>query len=83
MKKFYNVTIDIDQRCNGKTLQIEKENAVVQIVWVRDKKRLDVLVHECVHAANMTFYGVGLKPDYENDEIQAYLVQALFNKANL
>ena len=59
--------------------RIPNENIVV--IWVKRKGNLGVLVHECVHAANITMSDIGHKPNLEHDEPTTYLIEYLFNKA--
>lgn len=43
------------------------------------KIKHSTIAHECVHAANMTLHHVGVFPDFQNDEAQAYLVEYIYN----
>jgi hypothetical protein len=38
------------------------------------------IAHEAVHLTNMIFQKRGIKPDLDNDELQAYLTAFLFEK---
>ena len=38
----------------------------------------EVIVHECVHIAHMILKYIGHKADFDNDEVEAHLVQKLF-----
>lgn len=58
----------------------EHDRAIV--IWVEDRTRLDLLSHECVHAANFTLDCVGAVPSFKDDEVQAYLVQELFRECS-
>lgn len=55
------------------------------IIWTKPLsnkvEQIEVLVHECVHAANITLSRRGWTPDLNNDEPQTYLVQRLVAKA--
>jgi hypothetical protein len=39
-----------------------------------------LIVHETVHLVNMIFQYAGIKPDLDNDELQAYLTEFIFGK---
>lgn len=65
----------------GKTLLWESGTTRIVTIWVDKKSNIESLVHECVHAANMALDVIGHKADFENDEIQAYLVGLLFKKS--
>ena len=36
---------------------------------------ISVIAHEAVHAANFILDGMGMEGDFNNDEVQAYMVQ--------
>jgi hypothetical protein len=36
---------------------------------------VSVIAHEAVHAANYILDGMGMQADFDNDEVQAYIVQ--------
>jgi len=38
-----------------------------------------IIAHECVHAKNMLFEKIGFRPDVDNDEAEAYLMEYLVN----
>ncbi len=53
----------------------------VFIVFPEDGNiRPDIWTHECVHGVNKIFKAVGQKLDLNNDEVQAYLTEFLFQK---
>ena len=41
-----------------------------------------LIAHECLHATSYILDWVGIKPDYMNDEAQAYLMQYIFDQVN-
>lgn len=52
------------------------------VIWTDPTdKHGSMLVHECVHTANGILQNAGVKPDFANDEAQAYLTELLFKKA--
>jgi hypothetical protein len=65
----------------GKCLMMESDQGRIVIIWIRKKSDMASLVHECVHAANFTLDAINADPTFENDEPQAYLVEAIFRKA--
>jgi len=80
-KKYgYNLIDDLSIRGHCSYCVDKSKNFIISI-WVPDKKDLSAVVHECVHAANFTLESRGVKPCFDNDEPQAYLVQLIFNKA--
>jgi hypothetical protein len=51
----------------------------IQVVF--EKKADDcTIVHEAVHIVNMLFQKKGIYYDLDNDEIQAYMVEYIFNE---
>lgn len=36
---------------------------------------VSVIAHEAVHASSFILDGMGMQPDFDNDEVQAYIVQ--------
>jgi len=66
----------------GQTLLIENEDEMHCIIWTKQKKDYPILVHEVVHAANMTLDYIGYVYSLDNDEAQAYLVAHLFEEAS-
>jgi hypothetical protein len=44
------------------------------------KKANSLHVHEIVHVVNMFFKDYGIKPDLQNDELQAYMTEWLYKK---
>lgn len=42
----------------------------------------DLIVHECVHLKNCIWNYIGYKPVVDNDEVDAYLVEYLFNQVS-
>jgi len=41
-----------------------------------------IIVHECNHIANKAFYWIGYNPCTENDEMQSYFIQYIFEQVN-
>ena len=67
----------------GRTTEIIQGEEIVICIYLRDKKEIGLLVHECVHAANLTFGRKGYRPEMYNDEPQAYLIQSIFDNSNV
>lgn len=71
---------------SGKTIEFVNEKGKAAIVIWTDKKPIDpmsisVLAHECVHAVHMALNRRGVKADFDNDEVEAYLVAKLMREA--
>ena len=71
---------------DGKCIRFENDEGKSAIaIWTRRKPNnpidLSVLAHECVHAAHFLLDCRGVKADFKNDEVEAYLVQALMKAA--
>lgn len=49
----------------------------------RKKLKTSILVHEATHLANMILTDIGHKIDGDNDEVQAYLLQWIFEQISL
>ncbi len=45
------------------------------------KPSIGVLAHECLHLVDMIFRNYGVKPDFKNDEPNAYLLEYFVNEA--
>lgn len=43
-------------------------------------KDLSVVAHECLHVKNSIWYRIGYKPQADNDEVDAYLLDYIFNE---
>lgn len=67
--------------CYGACLNIPTEDDSLILVWVGDKKRVDIVTHESIHAANYILEMIGHIPSQANDEVQAYLTQEIFSEA--
>lgn len=51
------------------------------IMWIRDKKDVSYISHECNHAAAITLNRVGVKASFDNDEAFCYLSQDIMEFA--
>lgn len=80
LKKNFNHDLRMNSP-EGKCLIFNVKSASIIIIWVRSKKNTPILVHECVHAANMALDRAGVVADFNNDEAQAYLIDLVFRKA--
>lgn len=67
-----------DEICEGMTESVETDASIV--VWTRDHDE-DTLLHECIHAANLTLDLIGHKSDFSNDEVPTYMAAFIFKKA--
>lgn len=80
-EKKFNHTPDFTNKVAGKLIECENDDGVRMLIWVRSKKDLPSLAHECLHAANFTLARKGWRPELYNDEPQTYLFQAIFKHA--
>lgn len=63
--------------CNGCVLEgLDNSSVIIP------PNKSGVLVHECVHLKNAIWKYIGYKPIEDNDEVDAYLVQYLFNQVS-
>ena len=62
-------------QCNACVLESSTESVIVI-----PPNQLDILAHECVHLKNNIWTYIGYKPTSDNDEVDAYLIQYLFNE---
>ena len=44
--------------------------------------KTNLIVHECVHLKNCIWNYIGYKPEANNDEVDAYLVEYLFDQVS-
>lgn len=80
LKKHHEYEPDLSQK-GGSVFSIRADNgSTIYLVWTR-KKHAPTIAHECVHAANALLESRGWKPQLDNDEPQAYLVEALMREA--
>jgi len=77
-RKRYGTAVPGPANREGTTLDSPELATVV--LWTRSTKA-SVIAHECLHAANFILKSAGHKIDTENDEAQAYLLDALVKKA--
>ncbi len=80
LHKRYGYKFD-DKGKAASTLEVTSDRATIVLIWVRSRKDLPALAHEAVHAANCTLSKRGWRADSDNDEPQAYLVEAIFRGA--
>ena len=62
-------------QCNACVLESPTESIIVI-----PPNPLGTLAHECVHLKNNIWTYIGYKPTSDNDEVDAYLIQYLFNE---
>lgn len=62
-------------QCNACVLESPTESVIVI-----PPNQLGTLAHECVHLKNNIWTYIGYKPTSDNDEVDAYLIQYLFNE---
>ena len=84
----YKITIivsDTFEEANKLYPEMHQCNACVlgsptESVIVIPPNQLGTLAHECVHLKNNIWTYIGYKPTSDNDEVDAYLIQYLFNE---
>ena len=77
MMKVHKRQVDLTG-ADGYCQSIPSENEIV--IWTGNKSDQTIL-HECIHAASLTLDDIGYKPDFNNDEVPAYLISLIFKKA--
>jgi hypothetical protein len=50
------------------------------LIWIKSKKDICSIAHEAVHAANGILANLGIRAEYGNDEILAYLVEHIIKE---
>jgi hypothetical protein len=81
IRKRHDQDYETAKLSGAKTLLIENSDGQRIAIWVKKQPRPNMmasLCHECVHAAHWTLDLRGHKPDYNNDEPEAYLTEAIF-----
>lgn len=86
-KKFCEYTVNTwKKHCNVRDANgftrdfVHKDNFII-LIWTRRNVALPNLLHECLHATNITLEHVGILASFLNDELQAYYTQRLFKIA--
>ena len=77
LKEVYKIYPDIDYE--GKACVAENTN--YSIIAIPPYKT-NLIVHECVHLKNCIWNYIGYKPEANNDEVDAYLVEYLFDQVS-
>lgn len=73
------IGFDIDDREEPEGISLCNRHGT--IIWIREGQPASTIAHECLHAANHNLGMKGVKADFFNDEAQAYLLGALFERA--
>lgn len=82
LEKFRNTEGNLGPSDSGETF-FDMDSKTI-IIWVeKSENYLEILCHECVHAACFTLQWCGVKADFKNDESLAYLCELLFKKATV
>lgn len=63
--------------CSGYVERDPKHSCIYWIVLKHESISHGLIAHEIVHLSNMIMEDRDIKPDYNNDESQAYLVEWL------
>ncbi len=77
-----NEPIADDWKCaNGSCAIFDNEpEGLSYYVMVIRRKKLDTVVHECVHMVHMMMEKKGIPIDYDNTEVMAYMTGWLFKE---
>ena len=82
MKERWDDDLETLHGCDGNTQEhVAPDGSQLIFIWVRDKKDIATLVHECLHATHMILHARGVKPCFVNDETTAYLLDFIVRKA--
>lgn len=64
---------------NARTTEISMDSGRYYIfIQLKDIEDIPSLAHECFHASNYIMNRKGIRPDADNDEAQAYLIEWIF-----
>lgn len=82
LKRRFDLRLPASSR-RGHTIHLihPDSNIPAIAIWVAKDSPIAILAHECLHAVNMTLLDRGVLPSFENDEVQAYLLEELMRKA--
>lgn len=70
---------------DGKASTFTRQKSRMIVIWLYLPSRenaaciFSILAHECFHAAYAIMDGMGMKPDFANEEFTAYMLQFLMN----
>lgn len=67
-------------RCVFKHQDKSKDNLPFTVVIHSNSRSLSVIAHEAVHAAHYIQKSMGIVPDFDNDELTAYIVEYICEK---
>lgn len=72
MMKHYKLPCNLAD-ANGWTdvVKVSKDEDHI-VIWTRDGTSYPLLAHEALHATNVVLGGAGVKPSFDNDEVQCY-----------
>lgn len=77
LKEVYKIYPDIDYE--GKACVAEYTNYSIIAI---PPYQPGIIAHECVHLKNCIWKYIGYKPEANNDEVDAYLVEYLFDQVS-
>lgn len=72
---------DSFENYGGACVLAKGKNGFVIVFWIESKRAKDIISHESTHAANYILDIIGHNHSYDNDEVQAYLAQEIYNEA--
>ena len=72
----FNCVPDVSAKKQGAKFEVYiKKDVEICVIWITDKKRLDFLAHECMHATHYILANRGLWLTDSSEEAYAYLMQ--------
>ena len=74
-----------DLKPNGKSysaLVVPKSSHFATLLFEKDNITPGLIVHECKHILNIFFEGIGQDLDLQNDELECYFLQYIFEQVN-
>ncbi len=77
--EFGTIVLNIEHSV-GRFRVYYKDNDPIGVIWVRDKKDICSIAHECFHAACWILADRGISLTDESEEAYAYLQQFLLKK---
>jgi hypothetical protein len=72
-------SLKVDKGCNYGAFTFQ-ENSKFYIAFPNEEISNSLICHESVHITNMLFKYICMKPDFDNDEPQAYFTEWVFEQ---
>lgn len=81
MHKSFDSRVDVSRNAGAMFTVTPGDTGPIFVIWTRKKRDIPPLAHELLHAVNSVLHHAGVKPDFEDDESQAYLLTWVMEKA--